>query len=124
MSKLITGMKSVSDFLNDALKAVENQDIVKAVVKAAPWWAGALGDAAKEALPLGGFVLKYAERLAQETDPEKQGYTACTLAYSRAVEQAVQAQQLQLNRPHQGFEKTATQIQKQMSDDIDIGGFA
>jgi hypothetical protein len=72
--------------LNDALDAVEGKDLAKATAEAAPWWAEALGKSPSEAFPLVGLVLKYADILTRENDPEKQGYTACTLAYNRAVD--------------------------------------
>ena len=122
MSKLIEGMKSVSDFLNDALTAVKGKDFVTALADVAPWWAESLGKAASESLPLVGFVLKYAKILVAENDPQRQGYTACTLAYNRAVEQAFRARNQEL-KPTSAARELNKLAEDRMPKDIDMQGF-
>ncbi len=107
----IETFKSVSEFLKDALDLTEN-NLVKAIAQATPWakevaksapWAKDLVSAAGDTLPVVAFFLKYAQLLMQETEPGKQGYKACTLAYNRAVQEAFLAKSMQLrelgNRP-------------------------
>ena len=100
----LEALKSVSDFLKDALDLKDNS-IVKAIAQATPWakelakngsWAKDLVGAAGDTLPLVAFFLKYAQLLMQERDPGKQGYNACTLAYNRGVEEVFLAQSMRL----------------------------
>lgn len=82
---LVKGVKSVTDFLSDALDAFKELSFVDAIGAALPW-AKVVGEATTEALPPLKFITKIAEELLKETDPEKLGMTACTLAYQKAVE--------------------------------------
>lgn len=84
---LVEGVKSVTEFLSDAVDAFKDLGFVEAVASALPW-AKVAGGAAAEALPPLKFFTKIAEELLKETDPEKLGLTACTLAYQKAVETA------------------------------------
>lgn len=88
-NRLVEGVKSVSDFLSDAIDAFKGSSFTGAIEKALPW-AGTIGEATAEALPPLKFFTKIAEDLLKETDPEKLGFTACTLAYQKAVENAFQ----------------------------------
>ncbi|MDJ0676519.1 MAG: pentapeptide repeat-containing protein [Calothrix sp. MO_167.B42] len=92
--------KSVPEFLKDISYLLKgNNNIIKAISEATPW-AKHLIDAAGDTLPLVAFFLKYAQRVTQETEPGKQGYKACTLAYNRAVEEAFLAKSMQLKKLH------------------------
>jgi len=92
--------KSVPEFLKDVSYLLKgNNNIIKAIAEATPW-AKYLIDAAGETLPIAAFFLKYAQRLTQETEPGKQGYKACTLAYNRAIEQAFLAKSMELEKLH------------------------
>src|SRR5690242_3420904 len=85
--RLIKGVKSVTDFFGDAVEGFKDTAFVAAIAKAAAW-AGIVGEAAAEVLPPLKFFAKIADELTKETDPEKLGLTACTIAYQRAVEKA------------------------------------
>ncbi len=122
MSKLLDGMQSVSDFMNDAIEAFDGKDFAAALHKAAPWWGKALADTAGEAFPLIGFVLKFAKQLMKENDPEKQGYSACTMAYNRAVEQSVSALSTKLALATSRATKKS--LKKGMPKDVDMGDFS
>lgn len=81
---LVKGVKSVTEFLSDAVDAFKDTGFVEAVESALPW-AKVAGGAAADALPPLKFFVRLAEELLKETDPEKLGLTACTLAYQKAV---------------------------------------
>ena len=92
--------KSVPEFLKDVSFLLRgDNNIIKAIAEATPWTKDLI-DAAGETLPLVAFFLKYAQLLTQETEPGKQGYKACTLAYNRAIEQAFLAKSMELEKLH------------------------
>ena len=131
MSKLIDGLKSISDFLNDALGAVGDSGVVDAVKSASQLskqvldssLVQAAGQAASDTLPVIAFALKYAEILTRENDPEKQGYAACTMAYNRSVEQVIRA----AGRDLVGLKRTAGSLEllssKGDDDAVDMQSF-
>ncbi|HEY7546032.1 MAG TPA: hypothetical protein VID27_14165, partial [Blastocatellia bacterium] len=86
-SRLISGVKSIGEFFSDTIDAFKDTSFVQAIEKALPW-AGMVGSAAAEVLPPLKFFTKIAEELLKETDPEKLGLTACTIAFQRATEKA------------------------------------
>jgi len=81
-------LKSVSEMLADVVEATKDLDVVKALAEASPW-AEAIGKSLGEALPPVRFALKLFEELGKVEDPGELGYLAATLAYQRAVEQAL-----------------------------------
>jgi hypothetical protein len=83
-------IKTVNEFLSDAIKGFKDLDFVKAVGDALPW-AGAVGEALAEAAPPIKFVVRLMEFISKEPDPDALAYLACTIAYQRSVEQAVSA---------------------------------
>lgn len=84
----IARLKSVSEMLADVVEATKGLDVVKALAEASPW-AEALGKSLGDALPPVRFALKLFEELGKVDDPGELGYLAATLAYQRAVEQAL-----------------------------------
>ena len=103
MTKIET-FQSVSEFFQDVFDLQEN-NLVKAIAKATPWakeiaktapWAKDLVSAAGDTLPIVAFFLKYAQLLTEESEPGRQGYQACTLAYNNAVQEAFLAQAMPL----------------------------
>jgi uncharacterized protein YjbI with pentapeptide repeats len=91
-------LKGVHEFLAGALEAVRGQDGRSAFVEAlgtlVPWAGSVLqatANAASESLPPVKFLLQLFEDLTELDDPNELGLLACTLAYQRAVEQAVPA---------------------------------
>ncbi|HEX5720369.1 MAG TPA: pentapeptide repeat-containing protein [Thermoanaerobaculia bacterium] len=81
-------LKSVSEMLADVVEATKDLDVVKALAEASPW-AEAIGKSLSDALPPVRFALKLFEELGKVEDPGELGYLAATLAYQRAVEQAL-----------------------------------
>lgn len=93
ISKLAGGLKSVGDFLSEAIEKTKAMDFPEALKQAAPWAErvfGAAADAAGEVLPPIKFIVKFAEKLTEINDPEELGHLACTIAFERATEQAVE----------------------------------
>lgn len=85
--QLVKGTKSVTEFLSDAVDAFKDVSFLKALESALPW-AQTIGEATAEALPPLKLITHLVDELTKETDPEKLGLTACTIAYQRAVELA------------------------------------
>lgn len=81
-------LKGVNELLAEVVEATKDLDVVEALAKASPW-AEALGKSLGDALPPVRFVLKLFEELTKVEDPGELGYLAATLAYQRAVEQAL-----------------------------------
>lgn len=84
----VSRLKSVADFLSDALDAFKETALISAVAQAAPW-AGAFGGALSETVPPVKFALELFRSLTDEHDPDALGFLAATLAYQRAVEQTI-----------------------------------
>lgn len=120
---LVKGVKSVTEFLSDAVDAFKDVGFVEAIESALPW-AKVAGGAAAEALPPLKFITRIAEELLKETDPEKLGLTACTLAYQKAVENAFR----RTGNP-KGERQSIAEAKDQLSElanleDIDMGTFS
>lgn len=84
-------LRTISEFFEDVTNALSEdhtRTIVDAVRGAAPW-AGLVVDALGASIPPIKFLLKLSQGLVEEKDPQRLGLLACTLAYQRAVEQAV-----------------------------------
>ena len=129
----VESFKSVSEFFKDVLDLQEN-NLLKAIAKASPWakevaksapWAKDLIDAAGDTLPVVAFFLKYAELIMQESEPGKQGYKACTLAYNRAVQEAFLAKSMQLKDLGISRPQDRNLLGDRISDDLqeDMEGF-
>lgn len=120
---LVKGVKSVTDFLSDAVDAFKDVSFIDAIEKALPW-AKVAGEATAEALPPLKFITKIADELLKETDPEKLGLTACTLAYQKAVEIAFK----QIGNPtgeRQSIKEAKDQLRElEHLEDIDMGTFS
>lgn len=81
-------LKGLHEMLADTVEATKDLDIVEALAKASPW-AEAVGKSLGDALPPVRFLLKLFEEITKVEDPGELGYLAATLAYQRAVEQAL-----------------------------------
>lgn len=121
--QLIKGVKSVTDFLSDAVDGFKGISFIDAIEKALPW-AKVAGEATAEALPPLKFITKIAEELLKETDPEKLGLTACTLAYQRAVEIAFK----KIGSPageRQSIKEAKDQLRElEQLENVDMGTFS
>ncbi len=90
VDQILGPMKSVSEFLSSAVEAGKGKKFPEAIAAAVPW-AKTVVDAAAESAPPIKFAVTLLEQFTREHDPQALGHLACTLAYERAVEQAVAA---------------------------------
>ncbi len=120
--RLINGVKSIGEFFSDVIDAFKDTSFVQAIEKALPW-AGMVGSAAAEILPPLKFFTKIAQDLLKETDPEKLGLTACTIAFQRATEKAFS----EVGSPveeKRAIAEAKKQIDLVQDEDIDISTFS
>jgi uncharacterized protein YjbI with pentapeptide repeats len=84
-------LRGVHEFLVEALEALGDARFASAVeaLNAVAPWTGALLDATAASLPPVKFLLKLFEGITELSDPNELGELACTLAFQRAVEQAI-----------------------------------
>ncbi|MDJ0729715.1 MAG: pentapeptide repeat-containing protein [Crocosphaera sp.] len=129
----LTQLKTVSDFLTEALNFQDNdlvKNIAQAMGKVTPWakdmannapWVTDFAEAAGAGVPLVAFFLKYAQLLMLEKYPDQQGYNACTLAYNRAVEEVFLARSMELQniKPY----KNNKILSQKNPEKIDMTGF-
>ncbi len=85
---MLARLKGVSELLADVVEATSDLSIVEALAETSPW-AEAIGKSLGDALPPVRFVLKLFAELTKVEDPGELGYLVATLAYQRAVEQAL-----------------------------------
>ncbi|MCH9649546.1 MAG: pentapeptide repeat-containing protein [Deltaproteobacteria bacterium] len=81
-------VKGVRDFLADGLEMADDLGVIDALEKALPW-AEVATETIGEALPPIKILLKLFSKIGDVDDPGDLGYLAATLAYQRAVEQAL-----------------------------------
>lgn len=120
--RLINGVKSIGEFFSDVVDAFKDTSFVQAIEKALPW-AGMVGGAAAEVLPPLKFFTKIAEELTKETDPEKLGLTACTIAFQRATEKAFSEVGSPMEEKR-AIAEAKKQIDLVQDEDIDISTFS
>lgn len=83
-------LKTIATFFSDAIEGIrKNKTAVEAIRNNVPWWAEAGGAAVAEFVPVVKFAAKLFESLTKEHDPDTLGFLACTLAYQRSVEEAM-----------------------------------
>jgi hypothetical protein len=121
--RLVKGVKSITEFFSDAIEGFKDTGFPSAIEKVMPW-AGVVGEAAAEVLPPLAFFVKIAEELTKETDPEKLGLTACTIAYQRAVEKAFKAESAPTDEKHAIAEARAQLDLLPACEDVDISTFS
>jgi uncharacterized protein YjbI with pentapeptide repeats len=82
-------VKSIATFFSDAIEGIrKNKTAVEAITSSVPW-AGAAGSAVAESVPVLKFASALLTNLTKEHDPDTLGFLACTLAYQRSVEEAM-----------------------------------
>jgi hypothetical protein len=79
-------IKDIAEFFSDALEAVGDSSFLDALGNAVPW-VSEIADSS--GIPFVKFATSFLSKLLKQKDPEVLGRLACTLAYQRAVEQAV-----------------------------------
>jgi hypothetical protein len=88
ISRVVGPLKSISEFCDEVIKAMNESPITEALKKMLPW---AVDGASIVAgfVPLSNFVTSTLEKLNKETDPHALGMFACTIAYQRAAALAI-----------------------------------
>ena len=84
-------IKSVAEFLSDAVKAFKDTGWLAKLAEICPWWLQAAGQAAAEAAPPIKFLAEFVGKLGQIREPDQLAYLAFTTAYQRSVEKALRA---------------------------------
>ncbi len=82
-------LKTVSEFLNDIVKATEKIEFLKAISECTPWWLQVVAASAAEAAPPIKFLISLASKLGKIKDPNQLAYIAFTTAFQRSVEKAL-----------------------------------
>jgi hypothetical protein len=101
------------------------EDVLNAVVEAAPWWLEAAGEAAAESLPAVKFAVKLFQNLTEEKDPARLGHLACTLAYQQSITQAIAALPPPSGTRSANSEPVAIKLkQTEPSEEIDFNSFS
>ncbi|MDJ0511645.1 MAG: hypothetical protein QNJ64_20695 [Crocosphaera sp.] len=95
---------------------------VNAVKEITPWVAESVGTVSP-AFPVFNVLVKFIPELIKEKDPLKQGYYACTLAYSRAVEQVFKKAQERKELNEISFTPTKEILDTDNPTNIDMFGF-
>jgi hypothetical protein len=108
VEKTVGRIRSVSEFLSDAVDAVKELDFVEALQKALPW-ADAIMGSAHDAFPAVKFVTKLFGRLTGQNDPDALALIAFTSVYQQSVNQAVRAVGAP-RRPHGDVEQVREQL--------------
>ncbi len=87
--KLLGNVKPISEFLGNAAKQLKDgKGWTTALTEAAPWLKDA-AEAVGSAVPIVNAAVKLTEKWLEQTHPFELGAVACTLAYQKAVQDAV-----------------------------------
>ena len=89
IANTIGPVKSVAEFLKDAVQALKDTDFLTRLGEATRWWLHMVGAAAAEATSPVKFVAALIDRLGTIRDPDQLGYLACTTAFQRSIEKAL-----------------------------------
>jgi hypothetical protein len=92
IGRLAGRIKTVTEFLSDAVEKVKDLHFPDAITEAAPWAetiVGATADAVGEVVPPVKFLLNLCEKLTEVNDPEELGHLACTVAFERVAEKVI-----------------------------------
>src|ERR1700733_2312559 len=97
IEKEIGPIKSVTEFCSSLLEATKEIPLKETLVKLLPWAAKG-GRLLGEATPLAKVLVKLADEIVKEKDPETLGLLACSLAYERSAGLALAQQGEPANR--------------------------
>jgi hypothetical protein len=81
-------IKSIAEFLKDAVDSVKDTDLPSRIAEACPWWVNATGDALAKSAPPVRFISEFLRSATEVRDPDKLAWLACTAAFQRATELA------------------------------------
>lgn len=123
VGRTVGRLKSIADFLSDAVEALKDTTVVAAVGRAAPW-ADAFGSALSETIPPVKFAIELVKGFTEEHDPEALGFLAATLAYQRAVEQTVASMESPSNAKKAGGEIKSALREAEPSASLEMKKFS
>ncbi|MDX2030217.1 MAG: pentapeptide repeat-containing protein [Blastocatellia bacterium] len=115
-------LKGLTEFFKEAAEWTGKKgDFVKAIDEAVPWVGDYVLEPAAEALPPLKFLSKLIEKIAEINEPQSLGILACTIAFERAIQLAVNA--------HPGPEGALRQAERQLEEmeageDVDLLDFS
>jgi Pentapeptide repeats (8 copies) len=86
----VTGrLKSVAEFLKDAVDALKDASTLQKIADAVPWHLTAVTGALAEAAPPIKFIAALLDKAVQIRDPDQLAFLACTTAFQRASEKSI-----------------------------------
>lgn len=88
LKKIVSGIKSVNEFLDKLQSGVKDTAWPKAIADALPW-AGEVGKAVGDSVAPIKFILSIYDSATRIDDPNKLGEIVCTAAFQRSVQQAL-----------------------------------
>jgi uncharacterized protein YjbI with pentapeptide repeats len=126
VSRLTGRIKSVTEFLSDALDKLKDSHFPEAIGQAAPWaetFVGAAADAAADTILPIKFLVKLCEKITEINDPEELGHLACTIAFEHAAEQTIKEVGGPLDEKRAIKEAKEQLALLEPSEDVDLGAF-
>jgi uncharacterized protein YjbI with pentapeptide repeats len=126
VGRLAGRIKTVTEFLSDAVEKAKNLHFPDAIAEAAPWAetvVGATADAVAEVVPPVKFLLKLCEKLAEVNDPEELGHLACTVAFERVAEKIIRGTGGPMGDKRAVKEAKAQLALLEPSEEVDLGSF-
>lgn len=126
VGRLAGRIKTVTEFLHDAVEKVKDLHFPDAISEAAPWAetvVGATTDAVGEVVPPVKFLLKLCEKLTEVNDPEELGHLACTVAFERVAEKVIKEVGGPVEDRRAVKEAKAQLAVLEPSEDVDLGSF-
>lgn len=112
IEKEVGPLKSVTEFCSSLLESTKEIPLKEKFVKLLPWAAKG-GKIVGEITPLAKVLVKIAEEIAKEKDPEVLGLIACSLAYQRSAALALAQQGEPKDRVP--FERSLEQVSKDLA---------
>jgi hypothetical protein len=119
--EVVSKFKTVTEFLSDAFEAGKDNGVLIGVAKALPW--ADIGVATAESLPVLKFFYTLVEKLTEVKDPDELGYLACTVAYQRSVEQAIEKLKWTI-KPKEPSGPLREALDRKLSDLADFSTFS
>jgi uncharacterized protein YjbI with pentapeptide repeats len=92
VGRLAGRIKSITEFLSDAVEKAKDLPFADAITQAAPWvetYGTVAAEVVGDVVPPIKFLLKVCEKITEINDPEELGHLACTIAFERAAERAI-----------------------------------
>src|SRR5262245_25818495 len=90
VERTVGRVRSMTEYASDLIDAVKDTPLPDALKRVSPWWAGPLAEAVGDSVPPIKFLVKLLEKLPDKPPARELGVLACTLAYQRSAEEALQ----------------------------------